>query len=247
MQARSLARLTGHSAVLGLGPATPDFVTALHGEPYKSPRDACVGYLEEVRGLLRSAEHGGAGALALPGMDHPGVELGLGVLRPVPARAAGRVADVAIGWMTPPGYLRDVLVPALAEGAAEAGRHDDPRGGPRLVTVAHAALARPGRNPYRIAYSGGARPPRHGAPHRHAAPGRPARSPRPAESGGSHAGRLGNFPLRHAWGSRGGNGRIRPGGSGDELVLNLAGVGAELGYAAAVEDLRETLTAFHAG
>ncbi|WP_455353365.1 hypothetical protein [Streptomyces sp. SYSU K217416] len=77
---------------------------------------ASVGYLEELRRLLHSAEHGGTGALALPGMDHPGVELGLGVLRPVLARAAGRVADVAISWMTPSAYLRDVLVPALAKG-----------------------------------------------------------------------------------------------------------------------------------
>ncbi len=49
-------------------------------------------------------------------------------------------------------YLRDVLVPALAKGATEAGRHDDLRGGPRPVTVAYAAVVRPGRNPYRLAY-----------------------------------------------------------------------------------------------
>lgn len=246
VQARSLARLTGHSAVLGLGPATPDFVTALHGEPYKSPRDVCVGYLEEVRGLLHSAEHGGAGALALPGMDHPGVELGLGVLRPVLARAAGMVADVAISWMTPPGYLRDVLVPALAKGAAEAGRHDDPRGGPRLVTVAHAALARPGRNPYRIAYT--AARAHLGTAHytdmlRRAGlrvhPAQPNLGARTlVDSGAFLYGTPGEVAAGMTEYDRAGV---------DELVLNLAGVGAEHGYAAAVEDLREILTAFHAG
>jgi alkanesulfonate monooxygenase SsuD/methylene tetrahydromethanopterin reductase-like flavin-dependent oxidoreductase (luciferase family) len=152
IQARSLAVLTGHRTVLGLGPATPDFVAGLHGKPYDSPRDACEHYLTEVRRLIGTedgvaAAHGGA-TVGLPGLPHPGVETGLGVLRPTLARAAGRVADAAISWMTPPGYVRDTLLPAMAKGAAEAGRPV-----PRVVTVVHAAVDRPGRNAYRLAYT----------------------------------------------------------------------------------------------
>ncbi|AIA02559.1 LLM class flavin-dependent oxidoreductase [Streptomyces noursei] len=153
IQARSLSLLTGHRMVLGLGPATSDFVAGLHGKPYDSPRDACVAYLRQVRSLLGTDDPsvGGdsaAGAVPLPELLYPGVEIGLGVLRPTLARAAGRVADVAISWMTPSGYLRDTLVPAMAKGAAEAGRP-----APRLVTVVHAAVDRPHRNPYRLAYT----------------------------------------------------------------------------------------------
>jgi alkanesulfonate monooxygenase SsuD/methylene tetrahydromethanopterin reductase-like flavin-dependent oxidoreductase (luciferase family) len=52
IQARSLAVLTGHRMVLGLGPATSDFVAGLHGKPYDSPRDTCVEYLTAVRRLI---------------------------------------------------------------------------------------------------------------------------------------------------------------------------------------------------
>lgn len=51
--------------------------------------------------------------------------------------------------LIPPGYVRDMLLPARATGAAEAGREV-----PCLVTVVHAALARPGRNPCRLARTG---------------------------------------------------------------------------------------------
>ncbi|MCX4716856.1 hypothetical protein OG818_13695 [Streptomyces virginiae] len=43
-------------------------------------------------------------SIGLPGLARPGVETGIGVLRPTLARAAGRAADAALSWMTPPGY-----------------------------------------------------------------------------------------------------------------------------------------------
>ncbi|MET9059550.1 LLM class flavin-dependent oxidoreductase [Streptomyces antibioticus] len=118
----------------------------MHGKPYDSPRDTCVAYLREVRRLLGPEDDNGA--VRLPALPHPGVETGLGVLRPTLARAAGQVADAAIIWMTPHGYVQDTLLPAMAEGAAEAGRPV-----PRLITVVHAAVNRPHRSPYRLAYT----------------------------------------------------------------------------------------------
>ncbi|MFD0480771.1 hypothetical protein ACFQ0B_81275 [Nonomuraea thailandensis] len=75
----------------------------------------------------------------LPPLRHPPVEVGAGVLRPGMARAAGTRADTAITWLTPPSYVKDVLAPALGTG-------------PRIVTVVHAAVARPGRDPAHLAH-----------------------------------------------------------------------------------------------
>jgi alkanesulfonate monooxygenase SsuD/methylene tetrahydromethanopterin reductase-like flavin-dependent oxidoreductase (luciferase family) len=72
----------------------------------------------------------------------PVVDLGLGVLRPGMARLAGEVADVAITWLTPATYLRDTILPALQEGASEAGRPT-----PRLSAIVPVALSRNDRDP----------------------------------------------------------------------------------------------------
>jgi alkanesulfonate monooxygenase SsuD/methylene tetrahydromethanopterin reductase-like flavin-dependent oxidoreductase (luciferase family) len=241
IQARSLAVLTGHRTVLGLGPATPDFVAGLHGKPYDSPRDACENYLTEVRRLIGTedgvaAAHGGA-TVGLPGLPHPGVETGLGVLRPTLARAAGRVADAAISWMTPPGYVRDTLLPAMAEGAAEAGRPV-----PRVVTVVHAAVDRPGRNAYRLAYTAAhvhlAGPHyadmlrRAGLRVHHSRPGLGARAL--VDSGVFLHGTPEHIAARLAEYDRAGV---------DEVVVNVAGVYSEHGRTDAVRDLQEILAA----
>ncbi|MGW2596296.1 F420-dependent peptide dehydroalanine reductase LxmJ [Streptomyces klenkii] len=155
LQARSLALLTGQPVVAGYGIGTPDFVAALTGEPYKSPRTAVRDYLTSVRDLLdgKAVDHAGPyhhlDARLLP-LDHAPVEVGAGVLRPGMARTAGEVADVAITWMTPPAYVRDVLVPALEEGARAAGRPARPR----VATAVHVAVARPGRDLRRTALAG---------------------------------------------------------------------------------------------
>nr|WP_062339007.1 LLM class flavin-dependent oxidoreductase [Herbidospora sakaeratensis] len=150
-QARSVALLTGRPVVAGYGAATPEMVEALRGKPYARPATAGAGYAAAVRGLLGKGVSGHVceactASGTLPPMNHPTVEVGLGVLRPGMARAAGGVADVAVTWMTPPAYVRDTLIPALAEGAA--GRRT-----PRVATVVHAGLDGPGRDPVRLLLS----------------------------------------------------------------------------------------------
>ncbi|MDK1473097.1 LLM class flavin-dependent oxidoreductase [Streptomyces sp. 549] len=241
VQARSLSRLTGRRTVLGVGPGAPDFTAELRGEPYTSPRTACIDYLDATRHFLGQSEafpSGGQRGAAplLPGLEHPGVELGLGVLRPVLARAAGMAADAAISWMTPPGYVADVLLPAMAKGAAERGRPV-----PRMVTVVHAALAGPGRDPYQLALAA-ARAHLSTAHYtdmlRQAGlrlhPSQPYLGARALVDSGTFL--YGSAEEIHA-----GLREYEVAGV-DEVVLNLSGVAATYGYGAAAEDLRRILT-----
>ncbi|MEU9336324.1 LLM class flavin-dependent oxidoreductase [Streptomyces sp. NPDC048290] len=160
-QARSLAILTGHPPVIGYGAAEPEFAAALHGARYARPASAVAEYISVLRRLLDgdALQHRGplftADQVNLPPvmeelLPDPVAEVGAGVLRPGMARAAGRTADVAISWLTPPDYVRDVLIPALSAGAEAAGRTDRPR----VVTVVHAAVARQGRSPLILAQLG---------------------------------------------------------------------------------------------
>jgi alkanesulfonate monooxygenase SsuD/methylene tetrahydromethanopterin reductase-like flavin-dependent oxidoreductase (luciferase family) len=157
LAARSLAALSGKplSAVFGTG--TPVFQEALLGAPYRSPLKAAEGYLTAVARLLdgRSSDggkydgreggygrsrgtHGSAAARLDPALaGAPRVELGLGVLQKGMAKLAVRTTDAALTWMTPLPYLRGTLLPALGARAA---------GGPRVVSVVHVLVYRPGRD-----------------------------------------------------------------------------------------------------
>lgn len=152
VRARTLAALTGHDTVLGVGPGTADLVRALNGTGYASPLGAMRDYLTVLRALVegRTAAHDGEYFSlhgGLPPREHPLVALGVGVLGPRSAHLAGVLADVAITWMTPSSYVRDVLTPALHRGATDGGRP-----APRVATVVHVALDGPGRDPYRLAW-----------------------------------------------------------------------------------------------
>ncbi|ANZ18100.1 LLM class flavin-dependent oxidoreductase [Streptomyces noursei] len=153
LQARSLAQITGHPVVAGYGPGAAVFQEALLGAAYPSPLTAVREYMSAVRGLLAGERVQMDGAYfrmdaSLPQVPHPPVELGLGVLRPRMARVCGEVADVAIGWLTPPDYLASVIAPELRAGAEAVSRPT-----PRLVAVVHVALAGPHRDPVALAYS----------------------------------------------------------------------------------------------
>jgi alkanesulfonate monooxygenase SsuD/methylene tetrahydromethanopterin reductase-like flavin-dependent oxidoreductase (luciferase family) len=78
----------------------------------------------------------------LPPAVSPPIEIGLGVLRKNMAKLAGQLADVAITWLTPVDYLAETVMPALREGAEEAGRP-----APRLAAMVPLAVARPDRTP----------------------------------------------------------------------------------------------------
>ncbi|SPE53749.1 F420-dependent glucose-6-phosphate dehydrogenase [Streptomyces netropsis] len=151
LQAQALAVAMGHPVVAGFGPGAAVFQRNMLGAPYRSQLGACREYVTAVRGLLDGEEVDLDGEFfrcrgSLPTLPRPGIEIGLGVLRPGMARLAGEVADTAITWLTPAPYLRDVVVPAMREGAAAAGRPV-----PRLVAIVPVALDKPGRDPAAVA------------------------------------------------------------------------------------------------
>jgi 5,10-methylenetetrahydromethanopterin reductase len=151
VHAASLAATMGAPVVAGFGTGAGALQASLCGAPYRSPLRAAREYLAIVRGLLCGVAVSHRGEYftchsQLPPLQRAPIELGLGVLRPRMARLAGELADVAITWLTPPAYLARRLVPALADGAATAGRHR-----PRLVAVVPVALAAPDRDPADLA------------------------------------------------------------------------------------------------
>lgn len=152
LQARTLAIATGHRFLAGIGPGAQIFQDLLLKQPYESVLGAIRDYITTMRRLLdgevpedSDTIRCGAGIANIPS---PGVDLGLGVLRPGMARLTGEIADVAITWLCPPAYIRDVIVPALEEGARRADRPT-----PRVVAVVPFALRtpeKPHRDPHQL-------------------------------------------------------------------------------------------------
>ena len=153
-RARTLAAVTRNPVVAWYGPVSLRIQRTDRGAPYLNQLGAVREYVHVLRELLenRRVDHAGETLTCraeVADLQAPPVEIGLGVLRPAMARLAGEVADVAITWMTPAAYVREVIAPALREGAAAAGRPV-----PRLVVMAPTALAGRGRNPVQLALAG---------------------------------------------------------------------------------------------
>jgi F420-dependent oxidoreductase-like protein len=120
---------------LGIGPSHEP-VMRMYGIEFDRPVSHVREYLSVVRTLLREGKvaHDGdryqvTGFLDVEGgvgPDGPAAPVLLGVLRPPMARLAGSHADGALCWLAPATYLRDVIAPAMAEGAAGANRPTPP-------------------------------------------------------------------------------------------------------------------------
>ncbi|MDX8049931.1 LLM class flavin-dependent oxidoreductase [Lentzea sp. BCCO 10_0798] len=227
LQARSLAMLTGQPAVAGYGPGPVDFQRATGGR-YRSPLTATREYLTTVRGLLDGETIHLNGEYfrlegTLPPFPHEHVEVGVGVLRPAMARLAGEVADVAITWLCPPAYIRDVLKPELG-------------GRTRVVSVVHVAQRKPGRDLDRVAFSVCGRHLQ--APHYVSMLNQAgvAVDPTDPESGARRLVEEGLFLTGTLPEIVAGLREYHAAGV-DEVVLNLSGVGAVHGDAVAVREL----------
>jgi alkanesulfonate monooxygenase SsuD/methylene tetrahydromethanopterin reductase-like flavin-dependent oxidoreductase (luciferase family) len=153
LQARSLAQLMRNPVAIGYGAAYPSYVRSVRGAAYDKPAAAVGEYIDIARRLANNEAVAHDGELftvhaKLPPMDTPKVEIGAGVLRPAMARITGRCGDLAMTWLTPLNYIQDVVMPAVAEGA----RGVQPP--PRIVSVVHAGVERPGRSAMLLAQHG---------------------------------------------------------------------------------------------
>jgi F420-dependent oxidoreductase-like protein len=136
-QALVVAALAPGRLRLGVGPSHKAPIEGTFGIPHQRP----LGYLTEYVAILRGALQQGTfdfegrhfrvhGAVPAP----PGVPVLISALSPGAYRLAGKISDGALAWVCPMPYLRDEALPALREGAAEAGR-------PAPPLVAHCFLA----------------------------------------------------------------------------------------------------------
>jgi alkanesulfonate monooxygenase SsuD/methylene tetrahydromethanopterin reductase-like flavin-dependent oxidoreductase (luciferase family) len=243
LQARSVAQLTAMPYVCGVGPGSADFQRMVRKEPLSKPVTVTREYITAVRTLLEQREGVSFDGLehsthaTLPDIAAPDIEIGLGVLRPAMARAAGQAADVAITWLTPPSYIEDTLAPTLHQSAADSGRPT-----PRVATVVHAAVARKGRDMPALAH-------RAASPHlssdhytdmlrRAGIPARPDNSRNGAELLVSSGTFVSGTPEQVAEGLD----RYRAAGV-DEVIVNVCGVYSTYGLGAAMTDLQDILTA----
>jgi alkanesulfonate monooxygenase SsuD/methylene tetrahydromethanopterin reductase-like flavin-dependent oxidoreductase (luciferase family) len=153
LQARSLAQLMRAPVAIGYGAAYPSYVRSVRGAAYDKPAAAVGEYIDIARRLANNEAVAHDGELfsvhaKLPPMDTPKVEIGAGVLRPTMARITGRCGDLAMTWLTPLNYIQDVVMPAVAEGARGV------QSPPRIVSVVHAGVERPGRSGMLLAQHG---------------------------------------------------------------------------------------------
>jgi F420-dependent oxidoreductase-like protein len=133
-EAMAIEALAPGRLVLGVGASHPFIVQGMYGVPFDRPLAHTREYLHVLRSLLTSGQvnltgrHFAVRGGPLPGVTHvpASVPLPVAAVRPRMFRLAGELADGAIAAWCPPGYLRDIALPALREGAAEADRPAPP-------------------------------------------------------------------------------------------------------------------------
>jgi F420-dependent oxidoreductase-like protein len=136
-QAITVAQLAPGRFRLGVGPSHRPSIEGMFGLSYERPLAHLREYVEVLRGALQRGrfdfegeQYRVKGEVAEP----PNVPILVSALRPASFRLAGEVSDGALAWICPLPYLRDVAMPALADGAKAADRARPP-------LVAHCFVA----------------------------------------------------------------------------------------------------------
>jgi len=136
-QALALEGLAPGRLRLGIGAGNTARMAAAFGHPGDQALARLREYLQVLRPILHDGEvrHDGRFYSADVSIaDPPGTPVLLSALGPQAYALAGELSDGALSWICPIDYLVDVAAPALARGAAAAGRPTPP-------LIAHVPVA----------------------------------------------------------------------------------------------------------
>jgi alkanesulfonate monooxygenase SsuD/methylene tetrahydromethanopterin reductase-like flavin-dependent oxidoreductase (luciferase family) len=129
LQAASVNELSNGRLLLGLGVQARNYVSGWHDRTYERPIRAMREYVTILKQALAGAPVTFEGELfsvrdfqlQMPMPEQP-ARVYVAAVGPQMIRLAGEVADGVLGYCWSVPYVRDVVLPALREGAARAGR-----------------------------------------------------------------------------------------------------------------------------
>jgi alkanesulfonate monooxygenase SsuD/methylene tetrahydromethanopterin reductase-like flavin-dependent oxidoreductase (luciferase family) len=123
----TLDEFSGGRAIVGLGVSHRPVVENWYGQTIDKPLREMREYVEVVRAILRGENppQGGKFGSAFHFMGYeprPDIPIYLAGLAPGMLRLAGEIADGVVLWLCNPVYIREMVVPSVAEGRAKAGK-----------------------------------------------------------------------------------------------------------------------------
>jgi alkanesulfonate monooxygenase SsuD/methylene tetrahydromethanopterin reductase-like flavin-dependent oxidoreductase (luciferase family) len=126
----TLDEFSGGRAIAGLGVSHRPVVEAWYGQQIDKPLREMREYVGIVRAILRGedppqGEKFKCGFHFIGLEPRPDLPIYLAGLSPGMLRLAGEIADGVVLWLCNPDYIREVVVPTVAEGRAKAGKPPD--------------------------------------------------------------------------------------------------------------------------
>ena len=126
----TLDELSGGRAIAGLGVSHKPVVEHWFGQSIDKPLAEMREYVAILRAILRGEDPPQGEkfrtAFHLSGWEpRADMPIYLAGLSPGMLRLSGEIADGVVLWLCNPNYIRDIVVPTVAEGRAKAGRDPD--------------------------------------------------------------------------------------------------------------------------
>lgn len=142
----TLDEFSGGRAIIGLGVSHRPVVEAWYGQRIEQPLREMREYVGIVRAILHNEDPPQGetfrSAFHFMGFEpRPDIPIYLAGLAPGMLRLAGEIADGVVLWLCNPEYIRNTVVPSVAEGRAKAGK--SPEGLDIVAAVPSAVTSEP--------------------------------------------------------------------------------------------------------